>query len=523
MFATDYVVFFVMLAISVFIGIYFSLIKNQPKTTGDELSFGWKINGFAIPVTLSLIASCVSGITLLAVLRRLLTWNKLYLLSIFITNFLYFVLLALSASNLKTRRINVNLIACITSIMCVFYTTIGGFKAVVWTDVVQFVGMVISMLTVLYLGITSIGDFKTVWSQAREADRLNWDFSVDPTIKDGFWPIIFGGSVLWMYYGGLHPASVQKYLSICNRKKTRWICGTFAIGVGSFIAASVIIGFILHAKYRGCDPLSSSQIKSADQLLPYFIAEISDNVPGVKGTFVVGLFSAVLSTLSSSFNSFGTTIYGDFVVPYLSSPLSEKSSNCLIKLIIVVSGILCIGLTFIVDKLGSILTFINAIQCSLSGLIVGLFSLGILFSSSNSKGALWGAAVSFLISTWVAAGHEWYKMQGAFNSFVKPLSVDNCTFQFNLTLIAPTIGVSKPFLLYRLSYWFNAVISMSLLIIVGLIVSSCTKPDKTMVDQKLLNPVFYRLFKKMTRNRDVDGGNQNLEMTTYTFNNNSKN
>lgn len=57
--------------------------------------------------------------------------------------------------------------------ICIFYTTIGGLKAVVWTDTFQFVITIGSMIAVLVLGINAVGGFSNVWSIAQEGHRLD--------------------------------------------------------------------------------------------------------------------------------------------------------------------------------------------------------------------------------------------------------------------------------------------------------------------------------------------------------------
>ncbi|KAF5306767.1 hypothetical protein FQR65_LT18510 [Abscondita terminalis] len=523
-----------MIAISVFIGIHFGFFAKQQNTTDEYFLGGKSIK--TIPVSLSLIASTVSGVTLLAIPPDVYLHGINYfcmIISISIGSMLFLclflpVILKLETPNgfeyLKMRfnaqiqtvasgifivqiillnptmafipavafsqRLNVHLVTSIICITCIFYTTVGGFKAVIWTDVVQFGGMVISTVTVLYLAIMSVEDLQTVWSKGLEGQRVDIDFTINPTIKDGFWPFTIGAIALWIFHFGIHPACVQKYLAISNRNNAKWACIIFGTGVGCFTAFYVTIGFLLHAIYRGCDPLSSGQIKHSDQLLPYFIVDVADDIPLVKGVFMVGLFSAALSTLSSSFNCLGATIYGDFVQPNISCKISE---SYMIKLIVLLCGILCLILTFLIDKVGSILTFTAATQGSISGCIVGLFSLGMLFPSSNSKGAMWGTMSSFVISVCITIGHEWYKLKGAFDHFIKPLAVDNCTFHFNFTTPKSVADVNEPFVLFRLSLWYNSLISAVLLIIIGLIVSWCTVPDKKNPDAKLISPAIHLL------------------------------
>ncbi|KAF5285036.1 hypothetical protein FQR65_LT02348 [Abscondita terminalis] len=559
--ATDYIVFCTMLAISILIGIYHGFFAKNQKTTNEYLLGGKTIS--SIPVATSLIASVLSGIALLSIPPDVYLHGINFFcitISIAIASILVFYLYLPTIIQMETpngfeylkirfnkqiqmfasfififhviiynstvaympavalsevSESNVHLVTSLICIICIFYTTVGGFKAVIWTDVVQFGGMIISTITLLYLLITSVEDFKTLWSKGRDGQRTDINFTLDPTIKDGFWPITIGSCPLWIYNLSVSPASIQKYLSISDRNKVKWTCITYSIGVITFNIVYGIIGFVLYTIYKECDPLSSGQIKHSDQLLPYFIVDVANNIPIVKGVFTVGVFSAALTTLSSSFNCLGATIYGDFVRPHIPQLISK---NYIIKFIVVVSGLPCLLLTFLVDKIGNIFTFISATQGSATGCIVGLFSLGMLFPSSNSKGAMWGISSSFVISTTITIGHEWYKIKGAFNYFIKPLSVNNCTLHFNFTTPESVTDVNEPFVLFRISSWYFSFISSSLVIIIGLIVSWCTRSDNHSVDPKLISPVIYSLLKKFKTNPDQMNTHNNVEMTTYKFN-----
>lgn len=70
--------------------------------------------------------------------------------------------------------INMHVIAPITCFICIFYTTLGGLKAVVWTDTLQFSIMIGAMLALAVLGTKIAGGFINVWQIAEEGDRLQF-------------------------------------------------------------------------------------------------------------------------------------------------------------------------------------------------------------------------------------------------------------------------------------------------------------------------------------------------------------
>jgi solute carrier family 5 (sodium-coupled monocarboxylate transporter), member 8/12 len=60
----------------------------------------------------------------------------------------------------------------VTSIICIFYTTVGGLKAVVWTDTLQFILMIGGVFAVTILGLNATGGFENVWKTSDEGGRL---------------------------------------------------------------------------------------------------------------------------------------------------------------------------------------------------------------------------------------------------------------------------------------------------------------------------------------------------------------
>lgn len=61
-----------------------------------------------------------------------------------------------------------------------------------------------------------------------------------------------------------------------------------------FTLLAVLMGLVMYAKYSSCDPIDSQKITRIDLLVPYFIIDVSSQVPGLPGLFVAGVFSAAI-------------------------------------------------------------------------------------------------------------------------------------------------------------------------------------------------------------------------------------
>lgn len=82
---------------------------------------------------------------------------------------IYIPALAFSAAT----GINVHYVTSIVCGVCIFYTTIGGLKAVVWTDTLQFIITIGALVTVCTIGVRNAGGFSNIWKQAAQGERLN--------------------------------------------------------------------------------------------------------------------------------------------------------------------------------------------------------------------------------------------------------------------------------------------------------------------------------------------------------------
>ncbi|KAK5642185.1 hypothetical protein RI129_008352 [Pyrocoelia pectoralis] len=548
MFSTiDYLFFSASILLSMCVGIYFGFWKKA--TTSDEYLLGNRTMT-VIPIALSLIASNISGVTLLAlpsdvyiyganciwlcvsivlgcilanyvflpVIGQLnvasifqyieLRFNRrikilascIYTLHILIYNAVVAYIPAIALS--QATGIDPHIITSVVCIICIAYTTIGGLKAVVWTDAFQFGFMLVAVVAVFVLGVLSVGGFDVVYERALHGQRLDFNFSMDLTIRDGFWQVLLGNLVNWIYNLSFHPGCVQKVLALPTFPKMKRVVLMLGCGAGFFHLLSILIGVVIYARYSTCDPISTGKVSRVDQIVAFFVMEHSQAIPGLAGLFIAGLFSAALSTLSSSLNSLAATIHGDFISSIFPSDTLKSRENSILKLIVVITGSICTILALFVDQMGSLLGFIMALLGLVYGIYAGLFCLGIIFPNANSKGAFWGTVSSFVVVGTITVLNQWYNLQGDLENFSKPVSIEGCAVPFNITLSSIASTPEPPFILFRLSFWCNSVMSYLMLIIIGLLVSSFTEPDTLSLDPNLISPISRRLMAKF-RMHDV--------------------
>lgn len=158
----------------------------------------------------------------------------------------------------QVTGMNIHYINAIVSSICVFYTMLGGIKAVVWTDFVQAAVMLLSCILVLVCAIYQLGGIGVVLERAGDGGRLNFlNFDTNPETRHTVWNVIFGYFVMWVAYLGLNQSCVQRIVSvpsIDHARKALWI---FATGFFVIMTINCSTGIVMFARYFDCDPVKA--------------------------------------------------------------------------------------------------------------------------------------------------------------------------------------------------------------------------------------------------------------------------
>lgn len=153
---------------------------------------------------------------------------------------------------------------------------------------------------------------------------------------------------------------------------------TFIVGVIFILTICCYSGLLIYATYYTCDPLTTKLAVAKDQLLPLLVMDVLGLFPGLPGLFVAGVFSAALSSLSTGLNSMSAVVLEDFCKPYCKEPLTENQSRYIMRGVVVVFGVICVALVFVVEHLGSVLQLSISLGSVSNGPLLGIFTLGVM-------------------------------------------------------------------------------------------------------------------------------------------------
>ncbi|XP_017784801.1 PREDICTED: sodium-coupled monocarboxylate transporter 2-like [Nicrophorus vespilloides] len=534
----DYVVLAGMLVISCGIGVFYGFFGDKQTTSSDFLLGGSSMGTF--PMAMSLAASFITAIELLGnpaemyfhgsqywmiclafilvvpltskfylpvymKLRLTSTFeylqlrfspNTRYLASgLYILQMVLYTSVAVYAPALALSRVtglNVYLAVSVVYVVCIFYASQGGMKAVIMTDTFQAGVLLGSILLIVYFGEKFVGGAGVIWSQNYNTERLElFDMNPNPTIRHSFWSVVLGGTFYWMTMFCSNQASIQKYMSVERISQVRKALWFSCFGLILIYTINFYTGMIMVAHYRNCDPLLAGDIEASDQILPLYVISEMGHLKGMTGFFVAGIFAASLGTVASALNSLAAVTCQDFVTGAFGINMPDSKGALWAKWISIGYGALSFALVFVVEQLGSVMQVAISFNGMVGGVTLGLFSLGMFFPWANSKGAIVGSIVSMALIVWMGLGQQIAIASGNLSEDSKPSSTEQCPC-LNATIIPEALvqsHESEVFFLYRISFLWYSAIGFMVTLIVGVITSvltGCTDPQE--VDADLISP-----------------------------------
>jgi len=271
--------------------------------------------------------------------------------------------------------------AIATVLITGLYTVLGGMRAVIYTEALQTVILILGSLLITYFGYTAIGGFDELKATVGSEHFNMWRPSNDPDFP---WTgMLFGGTIVGIWYWCTDQYIVQRTLSAANIKIGRRgaIFGAYLKILPVFIfLIPGIIAFGLKQKglltYDRSDEVFPAMVQ---QLLPV----------GLRGLVAGGLMAALMSSLASVFNS-SSTLFTVDIFKKLYPDSSEKRLLMIGRIatgIVVVLGMLWIP---IMEKIGGgvLYRYLQNVQSYIAPPITCVFVLGILWKRVNAAGAI---------------------------------------------------------------------------------------------------------------------------------------
>ena len=373
-----------------------------------------------------------------------------------------------------------------TGCICTLYTSLGGMRAVIWTDVFQSFVMIVGLLGATVIAVLRVGSIATVVDTAWSMQRLNIDFSMDPKVFQSFWGVMIGLPFGLLSSWCIAQPTVQRVLAArTDRDAKKALYASCAALVFIVILLSVV-GLVVFTFYADCDPKCSGRISKTDQILPYFIVN-ELGWKGVPGLLTACIFSFALSTISSALNG-SSALFLEDVAKKLKPDMTEELALRVSKIVAVIGGVFVTGFAFVINKLGQ---HVMKLTINLFGIVGGpyfsIFALGIFTEKTNAIGAYVGGFSGFSIGMFLLVGQLFYPP----DLNLPPVSVRGCS-ALNITVtqdacFTPPSGNNEPIaLMFSISYCWHGFISVLLACAIGYTTSVLFPDEEVPIRRALL-------------------------------------
>ena len=285
------------------------------------------------------------------------------------------------------------------------YTLLGGIAAVIWTDVIQSLVLLVGALVIagLLLANHPHGPGEALHIAANEGKFSLGSFGLDLT-QSTFWVVFLYGVFINLNNFGIDQSFVQRYHAARDEKAAARSVWTGALLYVPVAALFFLIGSLLFSYYHASPELLKPLVAQypdghADKVLPHFIA--TQLPPGAAGLLIAAIFAAAMSSIDTSLNSAATVTLKDFVQRHLNRGQTESDALRILRTATLVWGVLGTGVALAMIGQKSLLDAWWKLSGIFAGGMLGLFLLGLISRRANNAGALAGVIVGVLVICWM--------------------------------------------------------------------------------------------------------------------------
>ncbi|MBN2456261.1 MAG: sodium/solute symporter [Sedimentisphaerales bacterium] len=298
-------------------------------------------------------------------------------------------------------------VSIVMGVITIIYTSMGGLRAVVLTDVIQTFILFSAAIGAIILITSDLGSV-TAWIPKKWPDGwLGWTF-FDTKVRVSFLTTFISGFSWWVCTAGSDQMAVQRYLATRDAKTARKTLLTSLIcdaTVGLFLA---IIGLALLAYFQvhaNLLPEGQTITSYADRLFPHFI--VTALPAGITGLVIAGLLAAAMSSLSSGINSSSLVISRDFISRFSKKEIAESAQVKLNKIISVGIGVIFVLLSLLVSKVKGNLVEVSSktVNLLVAPLFVPFF-MALFIRRATAFGTFIGTIVSIVVAVSIGFSSE---------------------------------------------------------------------------------------------------------------------
>jgi len=280
-----------------------------------------------------------------------------------------------------------------------FYTMVGGIKAVVWTDLIQallMIGSVIFAVALLLGRVGGLGAVETAvggwgniaWAESGWDATLPFGMALKKMLEEPYtlFAAFIGSTFLTMATHGTDQDMVQRMLTATDYKKSRFSLILSGLADIPIVLLFLSVGILLWVHYQSAGVPQVNGVDIADnEIFAHFI--VNEMPVGMRGLIIAGVFATMMGSTSAALNALATSFTKDFYLPYLNKNATDRDAVFTARFATAVFGLLMVGVgtvaaySVIHDPRLTIIPIAIGILGYTYGALLGVFLVGMLTSS----------------------------------------------------------------------------------------------------------------------------------------------
>ena len=279
--------------------------------------------------------------------------------------------------------------ALVVVVITGIYTIFGGLRAVLYTDLMQMFVLIGGAIAVTLVGLNALGGWNEMVTTVGPGFMDMWKPMSDPSFP---WTgILLGAPILGVWYWCTDQFIVQRTLAATNEDNARR--GTIFAGFLKLLPLFIFVipGVVAAALAKK----GQLDLPIADQALPTLVGTLLP--AGLRGLVVAGLMAALMSSLSSVFNSTSTLVTID-VYKKLRPVATERQLvlfGQVVTAVLVGLGLLWIPVMKLISA--QLYQYLQSVQAYISPPIAAVFLLGVTWKRVNATGAMAALLTGFVL------------------------------------------------------------------------------------------------------------------------------
>ncbi len=281
------------------------------------------------------------------------------------------------------------------------YTAMGGIRTVMWTDVIQFVVLLVGIGGALWVaGATQEQGWTGVWAQARVGGQLRPFLPFDPeflswrpTVRITLWSALIGTFVAFLTRYGADQMVVQRYFtarSLGAAVRGFW-WNVFAALTALLLL--VFLGLAIAAASAGSPAPAMARFGAFAKTLPF----------GLTGILAAGLLAATMSSIDSGLNACMASWMTDFEKQPPEAAVDWRQESRYRRFVFLLT-VVTILLAYVVGRTGDLFSVVNRVINGMGSPLLALLLLGMFSRSCNARGAWIGGIIGTLASLAISFG-----------------------------------------------------------------------------------------------------------------------